>query len=77
MDDLSDLMRLRLKKYREGMLLPPVKKEQVYRPVKQSNYVARKDSGDWGDDIRDHEAKQRYLDNQSFQNNPMYDGYRR
>lgn len=70
MNDLSPKMRERLEKW----LKDTTGAVSVAKPKKsQRVFVAR---GDYGDDIRDFEAKDAAAWQRELNNNPIYQGYR-
>lgn len=71
MEKLSQSMQERLDKWRKNTLQVP--SAEKVSGKQQNNFVSRKD---WGDDIRDHEAKDQAAWEQERFTNPMYEQYR-
>ena len=70
MNDLSEKHQRRLDAWATRLNNLAHKPKDV---PKQPNYVPR---GDYGDDIRDYEAKDKAMWDKVFLSNPIYEGYR-
>ena len=64
MNDLSDVMQERLKKWRENALVVPSTEK-----MRGNNYVSRRD---YGDDLRDFQEKDAKAWQRELENNPQY-----
>lgn len=71
MTKLSSKYQQRLEEWKKRTSGTPI--EQKPKQTQKNHYVGR---ADYGDDIRDYEAKDMAAWRQEFMNNPMYQGYR-